>query len=89
MDTVYRKRSVVSDALDKVRAMLAEAQRPTREGEQPESAAMFAHRIENMLTRRLDVSALEVCTGDSHPHGDNCSVCSPRWGVTGPKVHAR
>lgn len=90
MDTVNRKRGDVSDALDKVREMLAEAQKPQRDANEGTAAvAEFAKRIEYVLTRRLDVPPLSLCDGENHPHGDNCSVCSPRWGVTGAKVLAR
>ena len=40
------------------------------------------------LARRAKLTPLQPCHGEAHsnPHIDNCMVCMPRWGFTGPTV---
>jgi len=93
------RRKDAARLLDKILVELAsfeeEAKRTrgmkvSKEIEELDIALSAQRRLETIreLTERARLTPLQPCTGEAHsnPHIDNCSVCMPRWGYTGPTV---
>lgn len=76
LDPIDIPRGKVSELLEDVRKMLAQR--------------VDAEKIERHLERH-GIPPLTKCPGPAHGnlYIDNCGVCAPRWGWTGPKVRVR
>lgn len=76
------RRGDAAKLLDKILVELANA---ANGGADSNDRALVAI---DRLVRQFKLELPSPCRGEAHsnPHIDNCGVCAPRWGFTGPKV---
>ena len=86
MNVIKVRRKVVAEILDLIRRDLA-LRVPPEVIEGRLSLTRGAYGIPLAPA----VEPLELCQGNAHSnaHIDNCGLCAPRWGFTGPKVECK
>ena len=72
-DSIPMKRTAATEIFDDIREKLA--------------GRISPELIEEWLRVKHNIPPLEKCDGEHRQ--DNCGVCSPRWGYTGPRVVIR